>query len=198
MLDFHCFTWTKINVSAVFFLPLLMPWVIACNQFFKLGKGQSVLWFYKEIKLVESCFAFGAPIKEWFYSPLNTRSSSGVRKQGIDEEKETQEVGLPQFCCAQNSLLFMCSLADGLSRHSFHPQWDDCDTYVFEELIRTTITEKYLFLCPFRNWMTTAASRPCPLPSSPPNHPENTMFSRKYNLKWRKSHHSTSQSKRTI
>lgn len=46
----------------------------------------------------------------------------GVRKQEIDEEKEMQEAGLSQFCCAQNSLYFMCSLTDDLSRHSFHPQ----------------------------------------------------------------------------
>lgn len=196
MLGFHCCPWTKINVSAVFFLPLLLSGVIACNQLFKLGKGQFVLLSNKEIKLVESHCVSGSPIKRWLYSPLHTRSSSSrVRKQEIDEEKEMQEAGLSQFCCAQNSLHFMCSLTDDLSRHSFHPQWDDCDTYAFQKLIKTTITEKYLSLCPFRNWMAKAALRPYPFLSSHSNHPEAGIFSRNYKLKWRKSHHSTSQSK---
>lgn len=68
-----------------------------------------------------SCCVFGAPIKGWVYSSLDTRSSSS-RGEEADEEKETQEAGLLPFCHAQNCLLFMCSLTDGLTRHSFHPE----------------------------------------------------------------------------
>lgn len=40
----------------------------------------------------------------------------------------------------------MFSMTDGLIRHSFHPEWGNCKTCAFEELIRTT-SLKNTFSC---------------------------------------------------
>lgn len=115
MLDFHSCTWTKINVSAVFLLPLLvLPLVIACIQLFKLGKGQFVLWSYKEIKLVESQYVFSAPIKGWFCSPLDTRSFSSRGEEAGNRWRERD---------AGSWATSVLSCTELLSFHVFIDRW---------------------------------------------------------------------------